>query len=158
MDSVKAHSWHEQACELHEGDHVDLHHVTLTVPVGLVEGSRVAEAGVVHERVDAHAALQHVFVHVEGSILAGEVAGKRVRLDAAGGLQLLLQRLQLAVAPGDEQQAFISLGAFAGPMLSAALLATGSETAMDIASAALVLACLALATRLWQKTSAVRAS
>ncbi len=35
-------------------------------------------------------------------------------------------------------QTLISLGAFAGPVLSAALLATGSEAAMDIASAALV--------------------
>ena len=55
-------------------------------------------------------------------------------------------------------QAFISLGAFAGPMLSAALLATGSEVAMDVASAALALACLALAIRLGKRTPAGRAS
>ena len=55
-------------------------------------------------------------------------------------------------------QAFISLGAFAGPMLSAALLATGSEAVMDVASAALALACLALAVRLARRTPAVRAS
>ena len=55
-------------------------------------------------------------------------------------------------------QAFIALGAFAGPMLSAALLATGSEVAMDVASAALALACLALAIRLGKRTPAGRAS
>lgn len=55
-------------------------------------------------------------------------------------------------------QTFLAFGAFAGPMLSALLLACGSEVVMDIVSAALALACLVLATRLLRGAPASKPS
>ena len=109
------HPGHERAAQVGDGLDVGADHRDLLGRVALVDRSHGGEPGVVHEHVDGEAALLDVGDELRrASASSAEVGDGDLGADAVGRRQLVGERPQRLLPPGDEGDAMAALGQLPG--------------------------------------------